>query len=93
MYFFLRKHIRKRQGRALLDSLVKALVSSLATGLAAWLTYQGLSGLMSAESSRLAQLVQTFGAIAAGVLTYAIVIILLKEKEVRDFIQDKFVNS
>lgn len=93
MYFYLRKHIHRRRGRDLLESLSKALAASLATGLVAWLTYRGLNSLMIDGASRLGQLVQTFSAIGAGVLTYGIVIFLLKEKEIRHFIQDKFVNS
>jgi putative peptidoglycan lipid II flippase len=82
----LRRRIGGIDGRRLLDSHVRILVASTATGFAAWGSALAIGSAVATD--RLAgQFAQVFGAIAAGLLTYGGLAALLRLDEFRPLVR------
>jgi putative peptidoglycan lipid II flippase len=86
MYVFLSYHLKDRQSSDLLKTIVKTLLASLATGAAAYLVYNLSATFLNGIQQSLALLFNMCISIGVGVMLYFLVLWLLKENTLWEFV-------
>jgi putative peptidoglycan lipid II flippase len=92
MYIFLRKHLPNLLVKDLLATVLKSLVSSLLTALAAWKLYVYLQAAVGTGGGTKVLLGEVFLSIFLGMAVYGLTILLLREREML-YILNTFLNK